>query len=223
MRRVVVVGLLLLIGVELVMAVPDTVTVGAASHQPPHTVTVGAASHQRPHTVIVGAASHQPPHTVTVGAASHQPPHTVTVGAASHRLEPEFVSFVMDTASLPISDSPGGVFPSYPYPVDLTSAKLRGFASALAPSLFVMTSGAANCISYGGYSSKQQNYQSEYCKEKLYSGTLDPTTWQLLLNFTVEVGAGLVWHLVLRLWHLGEKSSGSAVACQRSNSVTVAN
>ena len=185
MRRVVVVGLLLLIGVELVMAVPDT---------------------------------------VTVGAASHQPPHTVTVGAASHRLEPEFVSFVMDTASLPISDSPGGVFPSYPYPVDLTSAKLRGFASALAPSLFVMTSGAANCISYGGYSSKkQQNYQSKYCKEKLYSGTLDPTTWQLLLNFTVEVGAGLVWHLVLRLWHLGEKSSGSAVACQRSNSVTVAN
>ena len=63
-----------------------------------------------------------------------------------HSVDPNYVSFVVDPASLMID--PPGVYESYPYPVDFTSPLIKTFAKALAPALFVITGGNSNCISY---------------------------------------------------------------------------
>ena len=91
-----------------------------------------------------------------------------------HSVDPNYVSFVVDPASLRID--PPGVYGSksdksgYPYPVDFTSPALKALVKELAPALFVMTGGLSNCISYDssfdpGSSPKSTALEdgSEYC------------------------------------------------------------
>ena len=63
-----------------------------------------------------------------------------------HSVDPNYVSFVVDPASLEID--PPGVYGSlsdksgYPYPVDFTSPALKALTKELAPALFVITAEA---------------------------------------------------------------------------------
>ena len=59
-----------------------------------------------------------------------------------HSVDPNYVSFVVDPASLEIIPK----YPSYPYPVDFTSPALKALTKELAPALFVITGGLSNCI-----------------------------------------------------------------------------
>eukprot|EP00936_MAST-01D_sp_MAST-1D-sp1_P000926 g926.t1 len=138
----------------------------------------------------------------TVANADTDVNATVILGVTTQVVDERFVSYVMDTGSLRISDYRHGIFPTYPYPVDLADARLRHFAAALAPAVFVMTSGVNNCIRLEGFGAdgkasraQGKHFQSKYCEGKEYSGALTPTTFDELRNFSADVGAGLLWHL----------------------------
>ena len=122
----------------------------------------------------------------------------VSVGSIVNVVDARYISFVIDTASLQIN--PPGIFPTYPYPVNLNSTLLRSFASAIGPSFFVMTSGAANCITYDQFQpspnhrTDEPSYMSEYCKGKEYYGSLTPALFDSLLDFAHDINTSFVWH-----------------------------
>ena len=131
-----------------------------------------------------------------VGLAGDRWSLTVEGGLGS--VDPNYVSFVVDPASLEIIPK----YPRYPYPVDFTSPALKALVKELAPALFVITGGNSNCISYAdgfdpGSSPKSSadNYLSTYCEGKTYYGNLEPALFKTLLDFAADTGTDLVWHL----------------------------
>ena len=131
-----------------------------------------------------------------VGLAGDRWSLTVEGGLGS--VDPNYVSFVVDPASLEVVKK----YPSYPYPVDFTSPALKALVKELAPALFVITGGNSNCISYAdgfdpGSSPKSSadNYLSTYCEGKTYYGNLEPALFKTLLDFAADTGTDLVWHL----------------------------
>ena len=141
-----------------------------------------------------------------VGLAGDRWSLTVEGGLGS--VDPNYVSFVVDPASLEVVKK----YPSYPYPVDFTSPALKALVKELAPALFVITGGNSNCISYAdgfdpGSSPKSSadNYLSTYCEGKTYYGNLEPALFKTLLDFAADTGTDLVWHLNMAFGR-GQKS-----------------
>ena len=150
---------------------------------------------------------------ITMGMAAAQPESArspapapahfaVELGAVVHTVHPNYVSYVIDPASLRID--PPGVYPSYPYPADFESLALRSFARALSPAYFVINGGNNNCITYDGFGDDERadnandgdiHYMSKYCKKKQYYGALNTSLWDSLLGFSNAAGADFVWHL----------------------------
>ena len=131
-----------------------------------------------------------------VGLAGDRWSLTVEGGLGS--VDPNYVSFVVDPASLEVVPK----YPRYPYPVDFTSPALKALVKELAPALFVITGGNSNCISYAdgfdpGSSPKSSadNYLSTYCEGKTYYGNLEPALFKTLLDFAADTGTDFVWHL----------------------------
>ena len=100
---------------------------------------------------------------------------SLTVEGGLGSVDPNYVSFVVDPASLEVVPK----YPRYPYPVDFPSPALKALVKELAPALFVITGGNSNCISYAdgfdpGSSPKSSadNYLSSYCEGKTYYGNL---------------------------------------------------
>ena len=127
-------------------------------------------------------------------------PTTVEIGPVAHTVDARFVSYVLDPASFEI----GHVFSTYPYPVNLSSARLRKFAAALSPALLVINGGSNNCFEYDGFTGGgaaehaargATEYMSKYCQKKDYYGTISRTFWDALQDAAASAEADLVWHV----------------------------
>ena len=127
----------------------------------------------------------------------------VEIGSAAGAVDPRFVSFVIDPASLMMD--PPGVYSKYPYPCDMTNELLIKYAAALSPAYFHVNGGNSNCITYDGFdiktaqhrpaTSQEPRYLSEYCRDHDYYGSMTPLLFSQILEFSVAVKADFVWHL----------------------------
>ena len=127
----------------------------------------------------------------------------VDTGNVTSVVDKAFVSFVLDPASLEIN--PPGVFPHYPYPVNVSSTRLRSFAKQLAPAYFIIAGGATDCITYGNFRADgadacpavadQRKFMSAYCNESAYYGCLHRGLWDEVLEFARASSTKLVFHL----------------------------
>ena len=154
----------------------------------------------------MGTAHFHPPNLASLCARAHTLAPSFPRDVSPHKVDPRFISFVIDTASLKLNPGrPGGDQPSYPYPLDFTSPLLAGFARALSPSYFVMNSGVNNCISYDGFAgggdrgggggNRSSRYESAYCEKKGYYGSLTPARFDEVLGFAAAANVTFVWHL----------------------------
>ena len=59
-----------------------------------------------------------------------------------------------------------GVFPTYPYPCNLSNPVLSKLASALSPAYFVIAGGATDCLQYVGFEQQEEKEEGQPHRNK---------------------------------------------------------